>query len=488
MEKLTLSEAHAQWLEDVRRIPCEIAAEMGVVSKGPNLAFEYRRNGLPVFIKVRREIAQDGETTKTFWVEPKGSALCLWNEDCLNEPSAAPLVITEGEFDALSFLASGATHVVSVPNGSPLEKPGEGDIKPNEDSAFRYLWDGNKLRAGLQSFSKIILATDDDHKGRVLRDELAIRLGRSRCWYVTYPNGCKDANEVLVAHGPDVLQDMLADAKPIVPNELVPFSVIPQRAHDAAYSTGWQHLDENFIVVPRQLIVVTGVPNAGKSQFVLAVVCNLARLYGLRGAILQLEDNPERNRADLIRYASGWRERNGIHEDPVAWVDRMFLTVAPNEDPDGAKDYDLAWLDRAIEEAATRHGCKWVVIDPWNEVEHLWGRQDTEATYLNRAIRHLRRVVSRYQITIFIVAHPTKEGGHGKKSWNDIDLYSVNGGAVWNNKADIGVVVWAEDTKKPERVVRICKSKDFARMGRPGAVTLRFQPADATYTFVARND
>ena len=32
------------------------------------------------------------------------------------------------------------------------------------------------------------------------------------------------------------------------------------------------------------------------------------------------------------------------------------------------------WLKGAIEEAAGRHGCRWVLIDPWNEVEHLWAR------------------------------------------------------------------------------------------------------------------
>ena len=103
---------------------------MGVVSKGENLAFEYRRNGVLSFLKVRREIVENGETAKTFWIEPKGAALCLWNEDCLREPSDAPLIITEGEFDALSFLAAGATHVVSVPNGATLDKAGEGDIDP----------------------------------------------------------------------------------------------------------------------------------------------------------------------------------------------------------------------------------------------------------------------------------------------------------------------------------------------------------------------
>src|ERR1043165_7846030 len=101
LAKLQLSIEHAKWLEAVRKIPCEIAAEMGVVSKGENLAFEYRQNGVPSFLKVRTP-------QKGFWIEPKGAALCLWNEDCLNEPSgSAPLIITEGEFDALSFLAAG---------------------------------------------------------------------------------------------------------------------------------------------------------------------------------------------------------------------------------------------------------------------------------------------------------------------------------------------------------------------------------------------
>jgi twinkle protein len=483
LAKLQLSIEHAKWLEAVRKIPCEIAAEMGVVSKGPNIAFEYRQNGVPSFVKMRKEIFENGETDKTFWIEPKGSALCLWNEDCLSEPFEAPLIITEGEFDALSFLVSGATHVVSVPNGSPFEKPGEGDVDPSNDGAFRYLWDGSKLKPALQSFSKIILATDDDQKGRILRDELAIRLGRSRCWYVTYPVGCKDANEVLVAHGPDLLQEMIGDAKPIVPSRLVPFSEIPSREDRQRYSAGWADFDQHFMLVPPQLIVVTGKPNHGKSQWTLAVVANLARLHGLKGAILQFEDSPDRNRRDLLKYAKTWngQQHSGIHEDPAAWVDRMFRTISPNEDLDEANDFDLAWLKSAIEEAATRHDCRWVLIDPWNEVEHLWGRQDTEATYLNRALRHLKRMTRRFQISLFIVAHPTKEGGKSK-SIEDADLYDINGGAVWNNKADLGVIVWAENTARLERVIKVAKSKEFTRMGWPGTVNMVFEPEHATFS------
>jgi len=139
MEKITLSPEHAEWLEAERKIPCELAAEMGVVSKGRNLAFQYRRDCVPLFSKVRQEIAKGGASSKTYWIEPKGAELFLWNEDSIREPQAgASLIITEGEIDALSFLSIGEGHVVSVPNGAP-SRPGEGNIHPTDDRPFAYL-------------------------------------------------------------------------------------------------------------------------------------------------------------------------------------------------------------------------------------------------------------------------------------------------------------------------------------------------------------
>jgi twinkle protein len=342
------------------------------VTKGENIAFEFRQmNGAVSFLKVRR--ATPGGS-KTFWIEPAGAGLSFWNEPCLSDPSDT-LIVTEGEIDALSFLAIGESHVVSVPNGAP-PRAGEGTIYPDEDRQFAYLWAGNKLRPELQGYRRIILATDSDAAGGVLRNELAVHLGRTRCWYLDYGSDSKDGNEVLVKHGPDCLRAVLADAKPVVASQLVSFSEIPARADATRYSSGWAKLDQHFRVVPPQLIVVTGRPNAGKSQWVIALVANLARLHGLKGAILQFEDNPDRNRRDLIRYAKAWAtgdEKWCIKEDPTDWVDRMFKTISPNENIEDDLDFDLAWLKNAIEEAATRHGCRWILIDPWNEIEHLWG-------------------------------------------------------------------------------------------------------------------
>lgn len=481
MDRLELSLEHASWLEGVRKIPCELAAEMGVVSKGGNIAFEYRRNGQCLSRKIRKEIVASGGRTKTFAFDPVGIEKLFWNEDALNEPSRpdTPLIITEGEIDALSFMAAGATHVLSVPNGSPMDKPGKGEIVPADDNAFSYLWEGGRLRPGFEKFRKIILATDGDRKGKVLAEELAVRLGRSRCWYVTYPDGCKDANEVLVQHGLDALTDLIVGAKPIVPNRLVPFSDIPQRADLPRYSSGWWKLDKHLILVPPEMVIITGSPGAGKSQWSIALCANLARVHGLKGAILQFEDNPERNRRDLFAYARAWhgQQKHGIDEDPAKWIDRMFRTIAPSEDVD---DYNLAWVQNAIEEATTRHGAKWVLIDPWNEIEHLWRINETETAYTNQALRELKRLARRFQIILMIVAHPSK-GGAMSKGIDDLSLYDVSGSAAWKNKADHGVIVYRETSSDVVTQIKIDKSKDFLVMGRPGTVQMRYLPDKATF-------
>ena len=397
----------------------------------------------------------------------------------------APRIITEGQFDAASFKLVGATHVGSVPNGAS-DRPGSEDvIRPDEDHQFTYLWElvdeRWRLRGGLATARKIILATDGDKAGRVLRDELAVRLGKNRCWFVTYPAGCKDANEVLVRYGEDAVTDLIANAKPMVPSQLVSYADIP-RSSGVRYSLGWQKFDRHFMLCPPQTVIVTGRANEGKSQWTLAVVANLARIHKMKCAILQFEDNPDRNRDDLLLYAKAWAKDSsqGIG-DPQDWVNRMFVAVTPSEAREVEEDLNLDWLEARIEEAVLRHGCRVVLIDPWNEIEHMWGRQDTEALYLNRALGHINRLKRRYGLAIFIVAHPNNAASHQKI--DELSLYCINGGAAWRNKADIGVVV-AGDRATPDRDIKVDKSKDFHRMGIPGTVTMRFDPQTASYIVV----
>jgi twinkle protein len=505
--ELQLSEGHARWLETERKIPCELAAEMGIVSQEGNLVFEYRRKGGLLWRQIRIEQLIEGKRTKTFrtyapdgrTLKEAGIELSFWNEDDLSDESLpdAPRIITEGQFDAVSWKLAGATHVVSVPNGA-VDRMGEGEINAWEDRQFVYLWeeiDGVwRLRGSLATAKRIILATDDDKAGRVLREELAIRLGRDRCWYVTYPQGCKDANDVLQKFGDqrgvEILMNMIAEARPLVPSRLVKFSEIPIIKREAVIS-GWPELNPHLRIVRPELMVITGPPGDGKTQLATALGCNLAYHHNWPGAILQFEDDVERNREDLIRY---WCGKHGItlsidrrpteaeKAQAGQWIDRMFRTISPNENIDDVA-IDLEWLRSNIREAATRHGSRWVLIDPWNEIEHAFAKGQTEAQYLNDAIRGLKRLARRYQILIMIVAHPHAAGGQ-TTDIADWSLYNIAGGAVWNNKADHGIVVLRTDKDDPVSFVKVCKSKRHSIMGRPGVVRMRFNPLVANYQVV----
>lgn len=55
-------------------------------------------------------------------------------------------------------------------------------------------------------------------------------------------------------------------------------------------STGWHSLDRIYRVVPGELSVVTGVPNSGKSEWIDALLCNLALSNGWTFALCSMEN------------------------------------------------------------------------------------------------------------------------------------------------------------------------------------------------------
>lgn len=508
--RLELSERHAAWLEEERCIPCELAAELGIVSKGPHLAFEYRRKGQLLFRQIRKELPEGG---KTFRLEAPdgrtlkeaGIGLSFWQEDDLLSASSpeVPRIIAEGQFDTASFRLAGFPLVGSVPNGAS-GRPSEGEIIAADDTGFAYLWEFDeaanvwRLRGGLATCARIILATDGDKAGRVLRDELAVRLGRDRCWVVDYPEGkidgepIKDANDVLrkwgEEEGCEKLRDMVANARPLVAPTLVPMSQIPEVKREYL-RTGWIELDQHLKVTRPELMIVTGPPGDGKSQFVTALGASLAFSHGWRGAILQFEDDVERIREDFVKFFCGRSELEPTdpanRSQALAWVDQQFRTVSPDES-EGEHRFDLDWVEAKLSEAARVHGCQFAVIDPWNEVEHTWHKGLTETQYLNDALRRLKRASRRLSMCLIIVTHPDKSAGRIKEI-DEWDLYSISGGQAWNNKADHGIIVLRPDKAERETFIKVAKSKRHLVMGRPGTVVMRLNPLKATYEFVRRH-
>src|SRR5262245_34387286 len=100
-----LSDEHQEWLE-ARGLDLEVVTRYGLFTDrqsqgGRGLAIPYRRLGEVINHKYRGP-------SKKLWQDP-GAPRSFWNEDVLRDVTLAgePLVITEGEFDALSAIQAG---------------------------------------------------------------------------------------------------------------------------------------------------------------------------------------------------------------------------------------------------------------------------------------------------------------------------------------------------------------------------------------------
>lgn len=475
---MSLTDMHALWLED-RRLSLEVAAEAGVMSKDRDLGFPYHVNGKLRFTKWRKP----GKDFRIEWAEglsPEDKRMVLWGiDDLKGVSSSAPLILTEGEPDRLAWMTVGAPAVVSLPRGG-TPRLGTGDVDPEDDKSFEYLWEGRNLHPELARFEKIILSTDNDQVGLTLRDELALRLGRDRCWYLTYPDDCKDANDVLMKYGGDGMAALEKGARPIVPPQLVPLTDIPVD-NRRSYGVGWAGLEDHMLFRIPELVVLTGNAGSGKSLFALNLGANLARIHGLKGALLQFEDHPERNLGHLLTYAEAWKAEI---PDARAWVTNMFRSIAPMEISDNDEGYTFEWIKMRMREAVLVHGCKWIIIDPWNEIEHNWAKGDNESLYTNRALAQLKAQARRLQIILIVVTHPGKQGA-AKTDVSDITLYDVSGAAAWKNKADHGIILMRQEGST-EVFVKVDKVKDHDRMGEPGIVRMRYNRRHASYEYVGK--
>lgn len=245
-------------------------------------------------------------------------------------------------------------------------------------------------------------------------------------------------------------------------------------------------MDRHMRIMAPSLIPIVGPPNEGKSQFALALCAQLARLHGLKTAVMQFEDSPERNKRDLLRYAEAWKSTSDagipIAEPASQWVNRNFFAIAPPEDLAREDDKTLEWVRAQIEIAALHHGCRIVLIDPWNEIEHAWSRHGNEATYTNTALRTIKRWARRWRLIIIVVAHPGK--AVESKTIEDVSLFDVAGAAAWKNKSDHGIIVKRVSENSNAVHIKIDKCKDWDTMGVPGIVRMEFDRRKASYRFV----
>lgn len=446
------------------------------------IAFPYEWAGMLRNVKYR-------DAAKNFRQEKQPEPV-LYNADAI-EPGK-DLIFVEGEMDVLAMIEADLFNVVSLPNGAP-DKPEQSD-KRYEPLATH--------AAELEAAGRILIATDMDGPGELLAQELARRLGKDRCWRVRFPAAgdvqTKDANECLMDHGREVLRECIANAEPWPIDGLFGVGDFSERVWEIYRGEGPQPLttgmgpdmDMAFKVLPGQFVVVTGIPNHGKSRWLDQVAVSMAQIHGWRWAVFSPETGTENHIADLCEIRAGLP----FHPGPNPQLDSEGLAVTLGWAQESFRFIDagehtpsIDWVLERAAAAVLRYGIRGLIIDPYNELEAGRPPQMSETEFVSQLISKCKRFARAHDVTVFMVAHPTKIANPGGGKEPMPSLYDIAGSAHWRNKADAGLVVYRDYEERCTLVV----SRKIRRQpicGAPGAVkfwfmgaTRRFEPAGGSY-------
>jgi twinkle protein len=446
------------------------------------IAFPYYRDGELVNVKFR------ALGSKTF-SQVKNAERILYGLDDIADQKIA--IIVEGECDKLACEEPGFRNVVSAPDGAPAHvKPGDPDP---EDPKFGFL---ANCADRLDHLDRIILAVDTDGPGQALAEELARRLGRERCWRVRWPDAgdapCKDANETLLVHGADALRECIEQAEPYPIAGLYDILdytdatlALYRDGRKRGLSTGWPSLDPYMTIAEGQVSVVTGIPNHGKSEFIDALMVNLAHRCGWRFAVCSFENPPEEHIAKFAEKYLGlpfWdgptrRMSEADLMRAMEWAHAHFHLIRFDDESPTIE----AILDKA-RAAVMRYGVRGFVVDPYNEIEHRRPANMTETEYVSQLIGKLKRFAQHHGVHVWIVAHPKmlrrSEGG----KWPVPGLYDISGSANWSNKPDLGIAVYRDPDNGPTTAQIYIHKARFKWVGKIGMVELRWDPITGRYS------
>ena len=437
----------------------------------PAVGFPYYRNGQLISAKYR--CIEDKDFT-----QDAGGAHDFFGID-LVDPSK-PIVIVEGEIDALTGMECGIENVVSVPSGAPI-KVADGKVLASEDKKFAFVWNAFET---LSKAPYIVIATDNDSPGQALAEELARRIGKHKCRLTKFDH--KDLNEVFMEQGAEAVKEIIDRAEPYPVEGLSSVSKFEERLNDlwtkgtgSGVSTGFGSLDQIYTVAPGQLTVVTGYPSHGKSNFVDQLMVNLAKQHDWKFAICSFENQPEIHISRLMeihenkRFFDGTNRMNETERDRAfKWVQDHFLFMDSETVEPATID---SILDRA-KAAVARMGIRGMVIDPYNYID-MKNRGDSETGAISDLLTRVQAFAKAFGVHVWFVAHPAKVSRSGMELPRP-DGMAIAGSMAWWAKADCGLTIHRAEVGV-EVAVWKCR---YRWVGTQGEALLAYDRVTGTYS------
>ena len=441
-----LSDSMVKWCES-RGIRQSTLKEMGITeeeyyqpqagSKMNNIVFNYFEGDTLINKKFRsggKHFTQTAQTKPIFY--NINSAI---GQD--------EVFIVEGEFDVLAMRQCGFKNTISIPNGA------------NDNDEF---W--INCEKYLKDINKFYIATDNDDKGEVVADKIAQRLGRYRCVRVLFKN--KDANGDLIDGGEELVKESIINGKRYPASGTFTIEDLAGGIHDL-YDNGlpetlypkhrsFGNLKNVFTVMRGHLVVSTGIPSHGKSNFTEWYVLNLIRDYNLKASFFSPEHNPMAlHQTTFIEKFYGknfWQDnpnRPKITKEEInryiKWANEKIYITAP----ENGEMPTWSWIMEKFKEQMFIYGVDMFIIDAFNKID-FDKSNDSELSKIKRVLTHLTMFAQMNNVIIFLVVHPTKMRKNEAGIYDLPTLYDCSGSADFRNQTHDGFTIYRHFDERPE--------------------------------------
>lgn len=456
------------------------------------ICFPYFRDGEMVNTKYR-------DAKKNFKLV-KDAELIFYNLSAINDKKT--VVIVEGEIDCLSVYEAGyGQEYESI----SVEKDEDGVVTKEEKNPLGEIIcisvpngasKGNQRLDYLDNCADwfiglhdIIIATDNDEAGKMLKDELIRRLGVERCKTVSFPieevvpleNGmkrrCKDLNEVLMYLGKDVVKNVINNAESIPVDGVYYLEDIFESMLEnfrkgviLAPTTNFTELDNYFRWKKGDITLCTGYGNHGKSFFMLQLMLTKSIHDGWKWAIFSPENFPANDfYDDLIEmYVGKWLDNMTEEEyiEGCLFIDQHIFYVYPDN------EHDINSIHEKFRHLILKKGVDGVMIDPFNQLDHNQKAFQREDQYLSEVLKDIKRFALLNNVVYTIIAHPKNPHHQPNQALPVVDSYDIAGGAMWSNKCDQIISYYRpnfhENKNSPEVKIFIQKLKRKRTGGKLG--------------------
>jgi len=367
------------------------------------------------------------------------------------------LLVPESEWvgAAITKLPPGVLELLKAYQDAKLRRDGPGN-KPNLKEAVTWL--------------AAVALTDGDAAGDGLRNELARRFGFERCLKVRYPDdlvvkdaktgemrACKDANEVLIHLGEDVVRYMVDNATEWPIQGILSWDDLEddierfwEHGFPVGVALGIIGLDDLIRFQDGQYTTITGIPGMGKSEFLDLMLAQAAKRYNIKTAVISFENQPSSIHATKLMqkltgksfaFRTNPYNRMSLDEykSSLAFCREhfIFLNIAEN-------DISIDGMLEKLMELVRRKGIKFWVIDPWNYIELNKPPGLTDTEHISQCLTKIKRFAQISGTHGFLVAHPTKMKKENGK-FEVPNLYSISGSAHFYNKTDNGICVHVDE-------------------------------------------